>query len=115
MRSLDAIPAPCAFRGRARPARFQDGEVGGNGGAAIGRARRLSGICRWLSLHLLALEKQWRDLRQIAPPDRPTVVAFGDDQFVLDAALLEQLGEIAIGLDEEVVLAAADPDQLELR
>jgi hypothetical protein len=65
-----------------------------------------------LSLHLLALEKQWRELRQIAPPDGPTVVAFGDDQFVLDAALLEQLGEIAIGLDEEVVLAAADPDQL---
>ena len=68
-------------------------------------------ICRWLSLLLLALKKQWRELGQVAPPDGPTVVAFGDDQFVLNASLLEQLGEIAVGLDEEVVLAAADPDQ----
>ena len=59
-------------------------------------------------------EHQRRDLAQVMPPDHPLVAALGDAERVLDVVLGQSLVERLAAVQREVVLADADPEQLEL-
>src|SRR5690606_38120928 len=58
-------------------------------------------------------EQPRREAGEVFPPHRPTVVPLGEMPFMSNALLLQQGGQLLVLAEEEIVLAAGDPEQLE--
>src|SRR5439155_23817081 len=59
------------------------------------------------------LKQQRRKVRQIPPPHRPTMVAFGFAEVAANAVLLQHFDKLPAVLHQAIVLAARDPEQFE--
>src|SRR5437660_1690684 len=59
------------------------------------------------------LKQQRRKLREIPPPHRPTMVAFGFTEVVADAVLLQHSDKLAAVLHQAILFATGDPEQFE--
>src|SRR5579872_3913908 len=59
-------------------------------------------------------KQQWSELDQVTAPDRPRAVAFGRRVFVTNASFFQHGDEFVVPLEQKVVLAAGDPEELEV-
>src|SRR5439155_3481126 len=59
------------------------------------------------------LKQQRRKIRQIPPPHRPTMVAFGFEEVAANAVLLQHFDKLPAVLHQAIVLATRDPEQFE--
>src|SRR6185436_10337985 len=60
-----------------------------------------------------SLKQFRRELSEVVPPDRPAMVACRQVPFVVDFLFLERRDELFVPLEQEVVLAAANPEQFQ--